>query len=43
MCNYLANIHDEVRCTYLKAKPYQICLSNYQFSREKHSHQFQAS
>ena len=31
MCNYPANIRDEVRCAYLKAKPYQICLSNYPF------------
>ena len=43
MCNYPANIRDEVRCTYLKAKPYQICLSNYPFSREKHPRHFQAS
>ena len=35
MCNYPANIRDEVRHAYLKAKPYQIHLSNYPFSREK--------
>ena len=43
MCNYQANIRDEVRRAYLKAKPYQICLSNYPFSREKHPRCFQAS
>ena len=43
MCNYPANIRDEVRRAYLKAKPYQIRLSNYPFSREKHPRHFQAS
>ena len=43
MCNYPSNIHDEVRHAYLKDKPYQIRLSNYPFSREKHPHRFQAS
>ena len=43
MCNYPANIRDEVRRAYLKAKPYQIRLSNYPFSREKHPRSFQAS
>ena len=33
----------KVRRAYLKAKPYQICLSNYPFSREKHPCCFQAS
>ena len=43
MCNYPANIHDKVKHAYLKDKPYQIRLSNYPFSREKHPHHFQAS
>ena len=43
MCNYPANIRDEVRHAYLKDKPYQIRLSNYPFSREKHPHHFQVS
>ena len=43
MYNYPTNIHIEVRHAYLKAKPYQIRLSNYPFSREKHPRRFQAS
>ncbi|KAL4281097.1 hypothetical protein GQ457_03G018700 [Hibiscus cannabinus] len=43
MWEYPVNQRDEIRRAYLRAGPYQIHLSRYPFSQEKHHMWFQYS